>query len=101
MIKMVDVEVLRPFNKTAQGDLATVGETFPVDETRADELGRLGLAKRTGSGAKAAPAPENKMAPAPENKRGRPPRLPELNRDAVPRAIVSTRRPPVQPPKGE
>ena len=64
---MQTVKVLRPFNKTPQGDLADVGDTFEVDDTRAGELQRLGLAQPVG-GTKAAPAPENKQAPAPANK---------------------------------
>lgn len=47
MTNTVEIEVLKPFNKTPQGNLADVGERFPVDETRAGELDRLGLAKRT------------------------------------------------------
>jgi hypothetical protein len=71
MSKTETVEVLKPFNKTAQGDLADVGGLIEVDATRADELVRNGLAKRKKAAepvAKAAPAPENKMAPAPANK---------------------------------
>lgn len=68
MTKQVDIEVLRPFNRTPQGGLADVGEKFAVDETRAQELARLGLAKVRG--AKAAPKPQNKMATEPTNKEG-------------------------------
>jgi hypothetical protein len=64
---MQTVKVLRSFNKTPQGDLADVGDTFEVEPTRAQELQRLGLAEIVG-GTKAAPEPENKQAPAPENK---------------------------------
>lgn len=67
MSKKVEIEALKPFNKTPQGDLCEVGEVFPVEETRADELERLGLAKRA-DGTKAKPAPENKAAPVPKNK---------------------------------
>ena len=65
----VKIEALRPFNRTAQGDICEIGDEFRVSETRADELERLGLAKRS-SGDKAAPAPENKAEPAPKNKKG-------------------------------
>lgn len=61
----VEIEALRPFNKTAQGNLCEPGDRFPVSEIRAVELETLGLARRTG---KAAPTPSNKMAPAPEDK---------------------------------
>ncbi len=67
MSKKVEIEALRPFNKTAQGDICEVGDVFLVDETRADELERLGLAQRA-DGTKAKPAPENKAAPPPKNK---------------------------------
>lgn len=67
MSKKVEIEALRPFNKTAQGDICEVGDVFPVDETRADELERLGLAKRS-DGTKPKPTPENKAAPTPKNK---------------------------------
>jgi hypothetical protein len=89
MTKEVEIEVLKPFNRTPQGDLAEIGERFPVDETRADELARLGLAKATKAKAKMAPSPDNKMAPEPGNKA----RLPEKGR--TPKAITSTMRPPV------
>lgn len=61
-MKEIEIEALRPFNKTPQGELCEVGDTFPVDATRADELVRLGLARRTDG--KAAPVPDNKMRPA-------------------------------------
>lgn len=62
------VEILRPFNSTPQGELVHPGDPdLDVDETRAGELERLGLAKRRGE-TKAAPAADNKMAPEPENK---------------------------------
>ena len=64
---MPKVEVLRSFNKTPQGDLAEIGETIEVHDTRAQELARLGLAEPV-KGAKAAPETENKMAPEPVNK---------------------------------
>jgi hypothetical protein len=74
-MKEVTIEALRPFNKTPQGDLCEVGDTFPVDATRADELERLGLAKRVGKFAspadadtQAAPKPLNKAAPKPKAK---------------------------------
>ena len=64
---MPKVKVLRSFNKTPQGDLADIGETIEVDDTRAQELARLGLAEPA-KGAKAASEAENKMAPEPANK---------------------------------
>ena len=64
---MQTVKALRSFNKTPQGDLADIGDTFEVEPTRAQELQRLGLAEIVG-GTMAAEAPENKQAPAPENK---------------------------------
>ena len=69
MAETEQVEVLKSFNKTAQGDLASVGDVLTVDKPRADELRRLGLAGTPkGSGAKAAAPAENKMADAPANK---------------------------------
>lgn len=73
MSKKVEIEALRPFNKTAQGDICEVGDVFPVDETRADELERLGLATRDIktdklSETQAAPKPSNKAAPKPKTK---------------------------------
>lgn len=75
MSKQVQIMALRPFNRTAQGDLCQVGDVFPVEETRADELERLGLAKRSGktdgsanSSEQAAPKPLNKAAPKPKSK---------------------------------
>ena len=65
MTKEVEIEALRPFNRTAQGEICSPGDRFPVGEVRAGELERLGLARPTG---KAAPAPKNKMAPEPDNK---------------------------------
>jgi hypothetical protein len=79
---MPTVEVLKPFNRHARGDMVHPPETIEVSETRAVELKRLGLARDPVPAIKAAPVPENKMAPAPENKaasapepkrRGRPP----------------------------
>lgn len=67
MSKQVEIEALKSFNKTPQGDLCEPGDTFPVDATRADELERLGLAKRA-DGTKAKAEPENKAAPTPTNK---------------------------------
>ena len=67
---MQTVKVLRSFNKTPQGDLAEIGETIEVEDNRAQELSRLGLAEPVKAGAKAAEAPENKQAPEPENKDG-------------------------------
>ena len=64
---MQTVKVLRSFNKTPQGDLAESGETIEVEENRAQELARLGLAEPVG-GKKAAQIPDNKQAPEPENK---------------------------------
>ena len=69
---MPKVKVLRSFNKTPQGDLADIGETIEVDDTRAQELTRLGLAEPVETGerpaAKAAPEPENRMAPTRRNR---------------------------------
>jgi hypothetical protein len=84
------VEVMKPFNRHARGDMVHPPEVIEVSETRAVELKRLGLARDPLPMAKTAPAPQNqmappaanKMAPAPENKatagaepkrRGRPP----------------------------
>lgn len=74
-MKTVEIEALKPFAKDHRADLCEPGERFDVGETRADELARNGLARRTDEGrsgtlpdSKAAPAPENKMAPEPENK---------------------------------
>lgn len=67
MSKQVEIEALRAFNKTPQGDICEPGDVFAIDPTRADELERLGLAKRT-DGAKAKAEPENKAAPKPSNK---------------------------------
>ncbi len=88
MTKPVEIEALRPFNKTPQGDICSPGDRFDVSEVRAGELELSGLARRTKPKGKAAPAPDNKMAPVAENK-GRPPALPEKGDDA-PKAIVST-----------
>ena len=61
---MPKVKVLRSFNKTPQGDLADIGDTIEVDDTRALELTRLGLAEPVSAGdkqtARAAPALANK-----------------------------------------
>ena len=81
---MQTVKALRPFNKTPQGDLADIGDTFEVDPTRAQELQRLGLAEIVG-GTKAAPEPENKQVPAPENKAAPAPTTAE--------AVTAPRRP--------
>lgn len=79
MSKTVEIEALRPFHKTAQGELAEVGERFSVDETRAQELARNGLAKPVVKPkGKAAPSPENKMAAEPENKGEKPNRYARL-----------------------
>lgn len=69
----VEIEALKPFNKTPQGDLCEVGDVFPVSATRAEELERLGLAKPADADkaepeAKAAPQPANKAKSAPKNK---------------------------------
>lgn len=68
-----EIEAIRPFNRTAQGELCEPGDVFSVTETRAGELERLGLARRT----KAAPKPSNKMAAEPENKAEKAPRIPQ------------------------
>lgn len=66
----VAVEALKPFHKTAQGDMVHPGDPpFMVGEVRAGELEANGLARRTGFvAAKAAPVPVNKMAPVPDDK---------------------------------
>ena len=65
---MPKVKVLKPFNSTPQGGLVDVGAEIEVDEARAGELARNGLAEPTSTPEKAAPEPDNKMAPEPENK---------------------------------
>lgn len=79
---MPKVEVLKPFNRHAHGDMVHPPEVIEVGDTRAAELKRLGLARDPAAEVKAAPVPDNKMAPAVENKaapapaarpRGRPP----------------------------
>lgn len=70
----VKIEALKPFNRTAQGDLCEVGDVFAVTKSRSEELERLGLAKPASADkakpeVKAAPVPENKAKPAPANKR--------------------------------
>ena len=65
---MPKLKVLRPFNSTPQGGLVDVGDTIEVEDTRAGELARLGLAEIVKEKAKAAPEHENKMAAAPPNK---------------------------------
>lgn len=75
-MKEVTIEALRPFNKTPQGDICEIGDVFEVSETRADELERLGLAKRADDASRqvgdthtqAAPKPLNKAAPKPKAK---------------------------------
>jgi hypothetical protein len=64
MTKEVEIEALRPFNRTPQGDLCDIGDRFTVGETRADELERSKLARRTAN----APKAKNKMAPEPSTK---------------------------------
>lgn len=64
MTKQVEIEALKSFNRMPQGQICEPGDVFEVDETRAEELERLQLAKRTGD----APAPKNKQAPAPKTK---------------------------------
>jgi hypothetical protein len=54
---MPNLKVLRSFNKTPQGDLADIAE---VDDTRAQELTRLGLAEVGKTTTKTASAPANK-----------------------------------------
>lgn len=61
----VEIEALRPFNRTPQGDTCDVGDRFTVSASRAEELERLKLATRVA----VAPKPENKMKPAPAVKR--------------------------------
>lgn len=68
MPKEVEIEALRPFNRTPQGGICELGDIFSVAETRAVELERLGLARRVD--AKAAPTPDNKMAPEAKIKGG-------------------------------
>lgn len=77
----VEIEALKPFGKTARGDMVHPGDPpFMVGESRAGELERMGLARRTG---KAASEPANKMAPEAENK----------SADAKPLAITDRRSP--------
>lgn len=66
MSKQVKIEALRPFNRTAHGDMCEVGDVFAVDQSRAQQLQDSGLARPADS--KAAPTPLNKMAPEPANK---------------------------------
>ena len=66
MSEEVTITALRPFNRTAAGDICEPGDVFDASKSRAEELERLGLAKVGGT--KAAPTPENKAAPAPANK---------------------------------
>lgn len=75
MSKEVEIKALRPFNRTSQGDICEPGDVFRVDEARADELERLGLATRDIKPfpdnfitAQAAPKPLNKAAPSPKTK---------------------------------
>lgn len=58
----VEIEALRPFNRSVRGDICEPGDTFPVSQARADELERLGLARRVGQ--KEAPETEKKVMPA-------------------------------------
>lgn len=77
-MKEVTITALRPFNRTPQGDICEPGDVFEVSESRADELERLGLAKRAGSivpkrndiatETQSAPKPLNKAAPKPKAK---------------------------------
>ncbi|MBB3934285.1 hypothetical protein [Aureimonas phyllosphaerae] len=62
MTKEVEIETLRSFNRTPQGDLCEVGDRFPVAASRAEELERLGLARRT----QVAPDPTVQALPDPE-----------------------------------
>lgn len=61
----VEIEALRPFNRTPQGGICEPGDRFAVTASRADELERSGLARRTAE----APKPENKMLSDPQKKR--------------------------------
>lgn len=70
MAEEVEIEALRPFNRTPQGGICEPGDRFPVTASRAGELERLGLARRTSE----APKPENKMLPDPPKKRAAAPR---------------------------
>lgn len=75
-MKEVTIEALRPFNKTPQGDICEIGDVFEVSESRADELERLSLAKRSSgevpeqnlTATQAAPKSLNKAAPKPKAK---------------------------------
>lgn len=58
----VEIEALRPFNRSVRGDICEPGDTFPVSEARAVDLVRLGLARRVGE--KVAPETETKVMPA-------------------------------------
>lgn len=64
---MPNVRVLRPFHNGAPREFTRPGEVILVDEVRATELVRNGLAELV-DGEKAAPIPENKAAPLPVNK---------------------------------
>lgn len=57
----VEIEALRPFNRSVRGDICEPGDTFPVSEARAVDLVRLGLARRV---EKEAPETETKVMPA-------------------------------------
>lgn len=83
---MPKVEVLKPFNRHARGDVVHPPEVIEVTETRAEELKRLGLARDPLPAQKAAPVPENKMLPAPENKAAPDPAKKRLGRPPGKRA---------------
>ena len=74
------VEVVKPFNRHARGDVVHPPEVIEVSETRAAELKRLGLARDPAPASKAAPAAENQMAPPAANKMARAPE----NKSAAP-----------------
>ena len=71
---MPKVTVLRSFNKTPQGDLADIGETIEVDDTRAQELVRLGLGSPGGCRQDGSGAPEQDGSRAREQGPSRPQR---------------------------
>ena len=61
----VTMTATRSFHADGIGTVAT-GQEFSTSESRARELEQVGLAER--SGAKADPAPDDKMEPLPQNK---------------------------------
>jgi hypothetical protein len=83
---VTNVRVLRPFHNGAPRALTHPGEVIPVDDVRATELVRNGLAERVDD-VKAAPVPENKAAPV------------ALNKAITAETVQPERRGPGRPPK--